>query len=46
MYIVELLNIKTKQRFEKAFYDEFLAKRFIIKCNKGNKLKVIDFRIY
>lgn len=46
MYIVELLDIKSNKRFEKVFYDKFLATRFITKCNKGNKLKVLGLKSY
>lgn len=46
MYVVELVNLKTKEQFVKVFYDKFLADRFIVKCKKGKSLRVKGLKVY
>ena len=46
MYEVELLNLKTGQKFSKPFYDKWQKDRFVKKRSYSRKVKVIGVLYY
>lgn len=46
MFEIELINLKTNQKFTKSFWSKKLKNNFINKCKYSKKVKVIGILDY